>query len=132
MSAPNDVSIARVYTRKVGGAIADTSFDSDEKFEVVVEAEAGSAIHGTGAPYQIGIAVRNLTDSSTTVHNLEEDGTFGTAGEWENLAYEEVFGPFSPVPGDFQQGVHCYEIIAYVRARKTDPDVSFAKSPVFL
>ena len=132
MAAPNDVQITRVFTTKAGNDFADFAFNKNETFDVIVEAEAGSTIHGGGGPYEIGVAIRNLTDSSTTVHNLNDQGAFGDAApKWDNLNQRQRFGPFSAVPAN-PQGVHCYEALAYVRARNNDPDVSFVKSDTFM
>ncbi|MFQ5709433.1 MAG: hypothetical protein ACE5HO_18400 [bacterium] len=131
----NDVEIARVYTRAPGGIIADTTFASNEKCEIVVEAEAGSAVFDTGGPYIIGIAVHDLTDSKVEIHNFEEQSNYQAPGTWVNQSYQKVFGPFSlqDVSGFTAiQGLHCFEVLAYVRSGKKNPDVSFAKSPVFV
>jgi len=134
MPAPNDCEIARVFTRRPGQVIADTTFRTDEKFEVVVEGEVGQTLLDSGAPYVIGVTVRNLTDGSTFTpqHNVEEAHDFLDAGEWDAPTHQQAFGPFTPVPGTFQQGAHMYEVLAYIRARKTDPDVSYARSPLFI
>lgn len=134
MPAPNDCEIARVFTRRPGQVIADTTFRTDETFEVVVEGEVGQTLLDSGAPYEIGVTVRNLTDGSTTPaqHNVRANHDFLDAGEWDAPTHQEVFGPFNPIPGAFQQGAHMYEVIAYIRARKTDPDVSYARSPLFI
>ncbi len=132
MPAPNDIEIVRAYTRRVDGTIADVQFMSAENFEVVVECEGGSAISGSGSPYRIGVTVRNLTDSSILPHNDTEAGVVN----WPDGTYQTVFpsggGGYTPVPGEGQYGVHCYEVIAWLRVRPVDPDVSFARSPIFL
>ena len=135
MPAPNDVEIVRVYTRRVGGPIADVQFRSDENYEVVVECEAGSAIAGSGLPFQIGVTVRNLTDSSISEHNDSISGTV-VAPDWPGSTLQVVFpaggGGYTPDPGVGQAGVHLYRAIGWLKVRATDPDVSVAWSPVFL
>ncbi len=130
----NDVEISRVYTRLAKGVIADITFASNEKCEIVVEAEAGETVFKNGGPYIIGIAVHDLTDSKVEIHNFEEKANYQDAGKWDTQAYQKVFGPFSleDVSGFTAiQGLHCFEVLAYVRSGKQDPDVSFAKSPTF-
>ena len=135
MPAPNDVEIVRVYTRSVGENISDVQFRSDENFEVVVETEAGSAKLGSGEPFQIGVTVRNLTDSSISTHNDTQSGNISNP-DWTSPALETVFPAsgtgYTPSPGLGQAGTHCYEVIAWLRVRANDPDVSFARSPIFL
>ncbi len=128
----NDVEIARVYTRIEKGTIADTTFASNEKLEIVVEAEAGEAVFNNGGPYIIGISVHDLTDSKVEIHNYEEKDNY--QGAWADQSYQKVFGPFSlkDVSGFSSiKGLHCFEVLAYVRSGKKNPDVSFAKSPIF-
>jgi len=128
----NDVEIARVYTRLPKNVIADVTFASNEKCEIVVEAEAGRAVFDHGGPYVIGIAVHDLTDSKVEVHNFEEIDEYGR--KWDTQGYQAIFGPFSlkDISGFTAiQGLHCFEVLAYVRSGKNNPDVSFAKSPTF-
>jgi len=134
---PNDVEIIRVYTRKKGGLTADREFHHLEEFQIVIEAEAGSAIYDLGGPYWLGFTVRNLTDSTVkpAIHQVEEDGEFQSP--WTPQAYQKVFGPYTltdlvPWPPDTIKGTHCFEVLAYVRAGKKRPDVSTAASPIFV
>jgi len=76
---PNDVEIVRVYTRLAARDIADCTFATDEKCEVVVEAEAGNAIWAMGVPYWIGLSIRDLTDNSVKVYSAEEKNNLGGA-----------------------------------------------------
>ena len=131
---PNDVEIVRVYTRQPKGDIADSTFATSEKCEVVVEAEAGSAIWAMGVPYWIGVSVRDLTDNTVKVYSTEEGSNLG-GSKWEKKTYKKVFGPFTlkDISGLTKlQGAHCFEVLAYVRAGMQEPDVSFARSPLFM
>jgi len=49
--SPDDVELVRVYTKEIGGKISDTTLPVSSGFEVIVEAEAGSAIHSSGAQF---------------------------------------------------------------------------------
>jgi hypothetical protein len=53
-----------VYTRETGGPVADVTLDSTADFEVVVEAEAGSAIFGTGAQFRTGLLIKDIIDNT--------------------------------------------------------------------
>lgn len=130
MAADNDVNIVRVYTREVGGDIEDNQFLATNDFEVVVEAEAGTAIFNLGPEYSIGVTVRNLTDSSINTHNDIHTGRLGDA-TWPTQPDQEVFGPFSPDWGAGQSGVHIYEVLAYAKVGNVNPDVSITKSHLF-
>jgi hypothetical protein len=57
---PNQADIIRVSTRELGGQIADVTLDPSKDAEVVVEVEAGSAVFGLGAHWQIGLHIRDL------------------------------------------------------------------------
>ncbi len=133
MPAPNDVEIVRVYTRNPGGEIADVQFHAAAKYEVVVEAECGSTLHGNGGPYWIGVTVSNLTDVTASVKHDIAAATFGAPlPDWEKFAHQQVFGPFdSDWPGG-QTGVHVYQVYAWVKARKVDPNVSLVGPHLFL
>ena len=125
---PNDVGIVRVYTRRPGAPVADETFSAKEKFEVVVEAEAGQAILDSGAPYSICIVVRDLTTSTTEISYTCKDGDFRDPDPaWNKRDYVAVFGPYDPLNAG-----HIYEVLASVKARKVDPDVSFVNSPMFM
>ena len=57
---PNQASIIRVSTRELGGHVSDVTLDPNKDAEVVIEVEAGSAVFGVGAHWQIGLHVRDL------------------------------------------------------------------------
>ena len=59
--SPNDVELVRVYPKETGGKISDTTLPISSGFEVIVEAEAGSAIHSSGAQFLTNILVRDLS-----------------------------------------------------------------------
>jgi hypothetical protein len=60
---PNDADIIRVYTREATGEIADNTLDPNADAQVVVDLEAGFAVMGNGAQWQIGIFVKDLIDN---------------------------------------------------------------------
>ncbi len=124
---PNDVQLVRVYPREKGGKILEETIPSDAEFEVVVEAKAGAAIHGSGGKYSIQIVVRDLTDF-TVVHRDNLEG---------NLAYEPwdepVFWHAFPVPAQGPaKEYHIYEVLASLQVGVRNPNVTFTKSPLFI
>jgi hypothetical protein len=136
MPAANDVDMVRVFARESGGPVAKLALPSGTAYEVVLEAEAGDAIHGTGGPYEAGIVVRNLSNSSI-VNTQTQSGNFGDA-QWpapppaSNLATQFVFtipAPPAGLEGDIM------EVVAYLSVGgigPQTPDVSFSTSAPYL
>ena len=134
---PNDAEVRSGFTREVGGAISDDTFPSGTQYEVVVEAEAGDAIHGGGGPYAVSMVVRDLT-ASNTVNTQNLTGNFGDAN-WPapppntNLAKEFSFT--IPAPPAALEG-HILEVLASLSVGGVGPlqppDVSFATSGSYL
>jgi len=131
---PNDAQLVRVFTREAGGAISDETAKSGSAFEIVVEAEAGYALHSTGGKYDFGIVVRNLTTSSS-IHTDTLSGLFGDAN-WpaDKLANQFVFTlPAAMVTAALAKNI--FEVIAYLMVGGVgagSPDASFAKSAMFI
>jgi hypothetical protein len=68
---PNDADIIRVYTRESGGTSAnDNTLDPSLNAEVVVDLEAGTAVIGTGAQWQVGIVIKDLVNGTTIPFTL--------------------------------------------------------------
>jgi len=131
---PNDAQLVRVFTRAAGGAVSDTTATSGSDLEIVVEAEAGFALHSTGGKYEFGIVVRNLTTSSS-IHTDTMSGLFGDA-KWptDKLANQFVFTiPAAMVTAALAKNI--FEVIAYLTVGGVGPmppDLSFAKSDMFI
>jgi hypothetical protein len=96
----NDAQFVRVYTREVGGAIADNSLvvsGGAHNFDVIVEAEAGSVLGGGGAPYLLSLTAfdwttgNNATPATAFTFSVPENfnTTTGTINKWPS--YEENF-----------------------------------------
>jgi hypothetical protein len=124
---PNDVQLIRVYPRATGGRIFEETLPHDTEFEVVVEAKAGVTIHGSGAKYFIQIAVRDLTDF-TLVHKDTLEGHL-TDESWSEPVLSHAF--VIPAPGCAKEH-HIYEVLACLSVGVRNPNVSFAKSPMFI
>jgi len=123
----NDVQLIQVYTVERGGIILEESFPSDAEFEVVVEAKAGNTIFGGGGRYFLQIIVRDLTDF-TIVHQDRLEGNF-TIEPWNEPVLPYTF----PIPaqGPAKEN-HIYEALATLSVGVRNPNVSFAKSPMFM
>jgi hypothetical protein len=61
---PNDADIIRVYTREGNGTVADNTLDPNIDGKVVVDLEAGSAVFGSGAKWQLGVVIKDLEDGT--------------------------------------------------------------------
>ena len=124
---PNDIQLARVWTRNTGGTVSDVTFPSDTAFQVVVDAEAGATAATSGMPWEITICVRDLHDNSPIVLTDSLSGTLGAA-PWNNPELAAVFT--IPAQPPARRG-HVLEVLAQLSVRPVDPDVSFARSPLF-
>lgn len=130
---PNDAELVRVFTREVGAAIADVTFPVVDDFEVVVEVEAGSAIFGGGTQYETGIVLRDKTAGSvipTTPAGFGPEGMDGAGANWLNQANQFVYTVAATDLAGREN--HICEVLAFLKVRVTDPDVSFATSPYFI
>jgi hypothetical protein len=99
---PNDARLVRIFPRKIGAFIADMAFPSNAAFEAVVECEAGTALHGIGAKYEITIDVIDFSAMTSVIRS----GTVaaGSLGDdvWPSQARQIVF-PLA-APGTFKEG----------------------------
>lgn len=127
---PNDAELSRVFTREVGGTIADISLSLTNDFEIVVEAEAGSAIHGGGTAYLVDVVVRDITaNNDIPTAPADYKGNMGDAN-WPNQARQFVFKVSSADLAGKENNI-C-KVTAYLKAGVADPDVSFAESYPFI
>jgi len=125
--APNDIELTRVWTRKIGGTVAHHTFPSGTGFEIVVDCESGASIQGSGSPWEIGICVRDLCDNNPIVFTATQNGSLGSP-PWISLDFFAVFTIPAPTPA--QEG-HIWEVVASLKVRPIDPDMSFSKSALF-
>jgi hypothetical protein len=134
---PNDVELVRVFTRRTGSAIADITFPFNVGFQVVLDAEAGNAIFAGGAQFEVGVVVRDLTDgtviATTPVPPTPPPPSPAhlNAPEWPALANRFVYNVAAGALGAAKEN-HICEVLAFLRVNVTDPDVSFARSPLFI
>jgi len=129
---PNDTELVRVYTREPGDTVADLTLPITANGEVVIEAEAGSTIHGTGAQFETNVVVRDLTANSViaTTPAAGFNGQLNTAA-WPAFNQQFVFTiPTANLAG---RANHCCQVLAFVTVGiGPNQDVSFAESPVFI
>jgi len=129
---PNDVALVRVYTKEPGEIISDVTFEVDSDIEVVLEAEAGSAIFGSGASYKFSFVIRDLSEC-VCIYEDELSGFFGD-DNWPELRTQIV----RTVPPRGIQDVinNIMQVEAVLLTGgvgpKGAPDASFATSPRFI
>ncbi len=136
MPAPNDFDLVRVFTRAVGGATAETALPFNANFEVVLEAEAGSALFAGGAQFAIALVVRDLTTNAnfTIISGGANTPLPGVNANLNSLAWPSqtrefvytVAAPGAAAENDFG------EVLASIRVGVTNPDIEFATSPLFI
>lgn len=127
---PNDAEIIRVYTRQAGSQVADDTIDSGSNAEVVIEAEAGSALFSLQAQYHIGLFVLDLiTGQQINFTTPLDAGQLGKP-RWVNPASQFTYSITSAELT--QHKGHLCRAHAYVLIGGSQFDASFAESPVFL
>jgi hypothetical protein len=97
MPNANDAELVRVYPRNVGGVVAEETIPTNTAFEIVAEAEAGSALFNGGGPYNLILTVEDLA-TSTVVHNANKAGFLheaaaaaGAPPNWSAQAFQFPF-----------------------------------------
>jgi hypothetical protein len=126
--SPNDVELVRVYTKEPGGKISDTTLPVSSGFEVIVEAEAGSAIHSNGAQFLTNILVKDLSANDIIPATPTQPGS----GVMSSSAWPELYRAieYKVNTADLTgRENHVCQIIAFLNVGVTNPDVSFAVSP---
>jgi hypothetical protein len=126
---PNDARLVRIFPRKTGAVIAAMSFPSNVPFEVIVECEAGTAIHGTGASYEITIDVIDFSAMASVIRSeIVAAGSLGDS-DWPNQAQQFVYQ--IAAPGTFKEG-NIWKIFASLKIGVTIPHTSLAEGKPFL
>ena len=123
----NDVQLVQVYAREKGGSILDQSFPSNTEFEVIIEAKAGQTIYGDGVQYLVQIAVRDLTNLSIVYKETLQGNMKSEPWVQPELSY-----PFLIAKQGSTKEDHVYDILASLSVGFKNPNVSFAKSPMFI
>lgn len=129
---PNDAEMVRVWTRDPAvPTIADVTLPVATNFEVVVECEAGTALHGSGAQFSTNIVIRDITANNNIAANPAAgfSGAMATAA-WQNYAKQFVYTlPAANLAG---RQNHVCQVLAYLQVGVVNPDVSFASSPLLI
>jgi hypothetical protein len=126
---PNDVRLVRVFPRSMGATLASAAFPSNCAFEIVVECEAGTAIHALGARYEIKIDVIDFSAMAPVVTSaVVATGNFGDAN-WPTHAQQLVLS--LAAPGDVNGG-HIWKAFASLKIGVANPHTSLVESELFL
>lgn len=131
---PNEADIIRASVREANGEVAHETLDPTLDAEVVVEVEAGSAIFGTGAKWQVGVHVRDLDGATipvTLTPTTTMNGNFGTApwtAQRAILRYKIPSGNLTTHKGHLGQ-VHAYLLVG---TNAANYDATFVESEPFL
>lgn len=130
---PDDAALVGIYTREVGGIVRDVTLPHDADFEIIVDVEAGSGVFGAGTQYETGVVVRDLTDNTTIPTTPTGYGpeAMGPGGDWDPQADQFVYQVSAADLGAGKEN-HLCEVLAFLRTRVADPDVSFATSPMII
>jgi len=130
---PNDVELVRVDTKDPAETISDITAESGKYFDVVLEAEAGSAIHGTGGRYKFAFVVRDLTACKCEYYD-EVEGFFGDAN-WLNFNTQIIRTiPAAAMIPSLNEHIMQVEAVLLTGGvgPTVAPDASFATSPKFI
>lgn len=128
---PNDVDLTRVFVREPGAIVADSSIPVASGLEIVVEAEAGTTVHGNGTQFLTNIVVRDITANSN-IAAIPGPGYAGTmhTSAWPAPDHQFVWNvPPTSLAGSEN---HVCEVIAFLKAGLANPDVEFATSEPFI
>ncbi len=128
---PNGIALGRAFTREPDATIAAEILPITDSFEVVVEAKAGSTIHGYGAMFFTSIVIRDLTANGriTTVPATGFEGSMHTHA-WPNENHQFVYTV--PAANLVGRQDHVCQILTCLRVGLANPDVAFTISPFFI
>ncbi|WP_406437613.1 hypothetical protein OHB14_58220 [Streptomyces sp. NBC_01613] len=121
----------RAFTRRPKGTIADTTVEASSEFEVVLEAECGTALFGTGGKYQAEIVMRDITANNNIPFKVAgpTNGSFGDT----NWPQEDQKFVYHVEPTELTGRVgHLCQVYAYLLVGITHPDVGIGVSPMFV
>lgn len=127
MTNANQVQLEQVYARNGGGATSEESIKDNVPYELVMEAEAGSAMFNAGGAYKLIMVLRDLTTSSTVSVNTVS-GSFGDAN-WPAPALKRAFPQAAAGAG---RDDHVLQALAVLSAGVHDPSVESEESEVFI
>ena len=80
-----EAKLVRVYPRNSGGTVAQETIPTNTAFEIVSEAEVGSALFNGGGPYRLILTVEDLA-TSAVVHDANKAGWLHEAAAAEGVS----------------------------------------------
>jgi hypothetical protein len=117
--------------REPGSVVGEETIDIGSGLQIVVEAEAGTAIHGAGTQFLTNIVVRDLT-ANTNIPALPAAGFSGQMATPAWPAFDNQF-LFNVAPGVLAgKQDHICEVLVFLKAGIVNPDVEFATSYTFI
>jgi hypothetical protein len=133
MPNANEARLLRVYPRNSGGILTQETIPANTAFEIVSEAEAGSALFNNGGPYNLILTVEDLA-TSTVVHHAHKAGWLNeapaaadAAPNWSAQAFQFPFQvPAQPVMD------HPYKARVVMTVGAADKIVEHKESEVFV
>jgi hypothetical protein len=127
MPNANECELARVYVRNQGGVVSEESIKDNLPFEIVLEAEAGTALLNGGGQFQLRVFLTDMV-ADITVPAGTALGAFHTAA-WPTEALQQVFA--RPAPGAGNDD-HVFKAFGVLQAGLGDPIVDYEESDVFI
>lgn len=128
---PNHVDLIRIYTRKANTLTEDITMVTGKAFDLLVEAEVGTALLENGGKFEIHVIIRDFSTNSHVIYTDSLSDVFG--GAWARLKEAFLF----IVPANVIDGRenHILEARAILSAdgigRTSDRNVSFTHSRLF-
>ena len=129
----NEAKLVRVYPRHSGGVVPEETIPTNTAFEIVSEAQVGSAFFNNGGPYNLILTVEDLA-TSTVVHRATKAGWLHEAAaaadaspNWSEEAFQFPFQiPAQPVMN------HPYKARVVMTVGVADKIVQYRASEVFV
>jgi hypothetical protein len=132
MPSPNEVKLADAFVKPENGIISDETIKNNQRFQIVAEVEAGSALFTNLQPhFQLISVVTDKSDSPspTTIATQTVAGNIGQ-GAWNTQAAEISF-PLIAAQGATKNN-HIYEASVVLVVGAGDPSVEFAENIKFV
>lgn len=128
---PNDVDLIRIYAREANTLTEDITMVTGTAFDLLVEAEVGTALFGNGGKFEIYVIIRDFTANSLVIYTDSLSDIFG--GAWARLKEAFLFiVPASVIAGRENHILEAHAILsADGLGRTSDRNVSFAQSRLF-
>ena len=128
---PNHVELIRIYTREANTLTEEITMTTGKAFDLLVEAEVGTALFGNSGPFTLQVIIRDFTDNSMVIYTDALSDTFG--GAWARLKEAFLFiVPANVIDGRANHILEADAILSADRAGSSKgKDVSFVRSRLF-